>query len=111
MLVEIGLVAQLKHGRIDNGAEDERNEKGLRDCFFPQCYANPGVSPMRRRTERGVRRDSCAIQDSSMTGSAKQFASHVWQLRAVSFLIPRLFALRLLVSRSSSENRLFALDA
>ena len=53
------LVVRLKHDRIDDDAEDERNEKGLRDCFFPKYYANPGVSPLRRRTERQVRRDSC----------------------------------------------------
>ena len=53
------LVARLKHDRIDDDAEDERNEEGLRDSFFPQYYANPEVSPLRRRTERAVRRDSC----------------------------------------------------
>ena len=53
------LVVWLKYDRIDDDAEDERNEKGLRDCFFPQYNANPGVSPLRRRTERQVRRDSC----------------------------------------------------
>ena len=37
-------VAWLKH---------ERNDV-LRDCLFPQCYTNPGVSPLRRRTERVV---------------------------------------------------------
>ena len=51
--------ARLKHDRIDDDAEDERNEEGLRDCSFPQYYANPGVSPLMRRTERDVRRDSC----------------------------------------------------
>ena len=55
------LVARLKHDRIDDDADDERNEEGLRDCFFPQYYANPGESLLRRWTERGVRRDSCAI--------------------------------------------------
>ena len=33
--------------------------RGLCDCVFPQYYANPGVPPLRRRTEREVRRDSC----------------------------------------------------
>ena len=46
------LVARLKHDRIDDDAEDERNEEGLRDCFSPQYYTNPGVSPLRRGTER-----------------------------------------------------------
>ena len=55
------LVAWLKDDRIDVDAEDERGEEVLCDCLFPQYYANPGVSPWRRRTERGVRRDSCAI--------------------------------------------------
>ena len=58
------LVARLKHDRIDDNAEDERDEEVLRDCLFPQYYANPGVSPLRRRTKRGARRDSCAIVSS-----------------------------------------------
>ena len=45
------LVARLKRDRIDDDAEDERNEEGLRDCFFPQYHANPGVYPLRRPTE------------------------------------------------------------
>ena len=49
------LGARLKHDRIDDDAEDERNEEGLRDCLFPQHY----VSLLMRRTEREVRRDSC----------------------------------------------------
>ena len=53
------LVARLKHDRIDDDAEDERNEEGLRDCFFPQYYGTPRLSPLRRRTEREVQRDSC----------------------------------------------------
>ena len=53
------LGARLKHDRIDDDAEDERNDEGLRDCLFPQYYANPGASPLMRRTEREVRRDSC----------------------------------------------------
>ena len=55
------LGARLKHDRIDDDAEDERNEEGLRGCLFQQYFANPGVSPLMRQTERGVRRDSCAI--------------------------------------------------
>ena len=55
------LVARLKHDRIDDNAGDERNEEGLSDCFFPQYNANPGASRLGRGTERGVRRDSCAI--------------------------------------------------
>ena len=54
------LVARLKHGRIDDNAEDELDEEVLCDCLFPQYYANPEVSPLRGRTERGARRDSCA---------------------------------------------------
>ena len=34
-------------------------KKDLRDCLFPQYNAHRGVSPLRRRTERQVRRDSC----------------------------------------------------
>ena len=51
--------ARLKHDRIDDDAEDERNEEGLCDCFFPQCKTRHGVYPLMRRTEREVRRDSC----------------------------------------------------
>ena len=54
-------VALLKYDCIDDDAEDERDEEVLCDCLFPQFYANPRVSPLRRRTERGARRDSCAI--------------------------------------------------
>ena len=78
-------VSRLKH---------DRDEEVLRDCFFPQYHTNHGVSPLRRRTARAVRRDSCgkviivvteaddicvlgAIVDRSTTGSANQFASHV----------------------------------
>ena len=49
----------MKHDRIDDDAEDERNEEGLRDCLLPQYHANPGVSTLMRRTEGEVRRDSC----------------------------------------------------
>ena len=52
------LGVRLKHDRIDDDAEDERDEGVLRDCLFPHYYANPGVSPLVRRTEREVRRDS-----------------------------------------------------
>ena len=40
----------LKHDRIDEDAEDERNEEGLCDCFFPQYIVSPGTSPTLRRT-------------------------------------------------------------
>ena len=53
------LVARSEHDRTDDDAEDERNEEDLCDCFFPQYIASPGVSPLMRRTEREVRRDSC----------------------------------------------------
>ena len=53
------LGARLKHDRMDDDAEDERDEEGSRDCLFPQYYTNPGVSPLIIRTEREVRRDSC----------------------------------------------------
>ena len=69
------LGARLKHDRTDDDAEDERNEGVLRDCVCPQDYANPGVSPLMRPTEREVRRDSC--DKVHTTGSANQFASHV----------------------------------
>ena len=71
------LVARLKHNRIDDDAEDERNEEGLRDCFFPQYYGNPGVSTSRRRTERGVRRDSCVIVSFKTARRAVQTSSRV----------------------------------
>ena len=57
MPAEIG--GRLKHDRIDDDAEDERNEEGLRDCLFPQYHANLGASSFMRRTEREVRRHSC----------------------------------------------------
>ena len=53
------LVVRLKNDRIDDDSENERNQEGLRDCFFPQYNANPGASLLMRRTERDVRRDSC----------------------------------------------------
>ena len=34
------------------------------DCFFPQCTASPGASPLRRRTDREVRRESCCTRSS-----------------------------------------------
>ena len=54
------LVARLKHDRLDDDAEDERDEEIVScDCFSPQRTASPGASQLRRRTEREVRRDSC----------------------------------------------------
>ena len=47
----------MKHDRIDDDAEDERNDEGLRGCLLPQYFANPGV--LMRRTEREVRQESC----------------------------------------------------
>ena len=41
-------VARLNHDRMDDDAEDERDEEGLRDCLFPQYHANPGASPLMR---------------------------------------------------------------
>ena len=35
------LGARLKHDRVDDDAEDERNEEGLRDCFFPTVLCKP----------------------------------------------------------------------
>ena len=53
-------IARLTHDRIDDDAEDERDEEiVLYDCCFPQRTADPGVSRLRRRTEREVRRDNC----------------------------------------------------
>ena len=53
-------VARLNHGRIDVDVEDERKGKVVLDaCFFPHRTASPGASPLRRRTERDVRKDSC----------------------------------------------------
>ena len=36
--------ARLKHDRIDDDAEDERNKKVSRECLFPPYYTNPGIS-------------------------------------------------------------------
>ena len=52
-------VARLKHARPDDDAEDERDEEIVLDaCFFPHRTASSGASPLRRRTERDVRKDS-----------------------------------------------------
>ena len=53
--------------RIDDDAEDERNEEVLCDCFFPQRKTSLGVSPLMRRTEREVRSDSCDEVDRVFT--------------------------------------------
>ena len=45
-------VAQLKHDRIDDDAENERDEEVWCDCFFPQRKASSGSSPLRKRTEK-----------------------------------------------------------
>ena len=47
-----------KLDRIDDDAEDERDKAVMYGCFFPQCKANPGSSPWRRRRKCEVRRDS-----------------------------------------------------
>ena len=63
------LVARLKHDRMDDDAE-----------YDAVHSASLGVSPLRRRTERGSATRQmchCFIQDSSTTGVANQFASHV----------------------------------
>ena len=53
-------VARLKHARIVDDAEDERDDEVVLDaCFFPHRAASLGASPLRRRTERDVRKDSC----------------------------------------------------
>ena len=84
----------MKHDRIDDDAEDERNEEGLRDCSFPQYYTNPEVSPLRSRTEREVRRDGCGKEHTVFTEG-----DDIHVLGAVvsfnSFLNPRMFVLRL----------------
>ena len=49
----------MKDDRIDDDAEDECNKEVLCDCFFPQCIVSLGTSPIRRRTQCEVRRDSC----------------------------------------------------
>ena len=86
------LGARLKHDRIDDGCEDEHNEEGV--CLFPQYYGNPGVSPLRRRTERGARvRESCVTVARGQFDRSKGVCSQI------------------LVSRSSSENSLFVLNA
>ena len=108
------LVVRLKHDRIDGDAEDERNEEGLRDCFFPPYYANPGVSPLRRRTECGVRRDSCAIvsfKTARRRVAQTQFAKSCVTVASGQFPQSKVACSQTLVSRSSNENSLFALDA
>ena len=57
------LGARLKHDRVDDDAEDARNEEGLRDCSFPQYQANPGVSPLRRR--KSVKSDETPVAKST----------------------------------------------
>ena len=42
---------RLKLDRIDDDAEDERDEEVMCDCFFPQCKASLGASPL-RKTDR-----------------------------------------------------------
>ena len=57
----------------------------LCDCFFLQCNASPGASPLTKRTEREVRRDSC---DSEHTVVAEEDAIHMlWSV--VSFQTAR----------------------
>ena len=125
------LGARLKHGRIDDHAEDERNEEVLRDCLFPQYYANPGASLLMRRTEREVRRDSsdkvhmvltegddvhvlCAIVSfKAAKRRVVQTSSRVMCDscgRSVSEVQGCLFSFSL-DSRNSSENSSFSLDA
>ena len=99
-------LSRLEHDRTDDDAEDERNKEGLRDCLFPQCYANPGVSPLRRRTERGVRRDCCAIV-SFKTARRRVVQTSSEGVRVMCDTCER----STLGSRSSSENSLFVLDA
>ena len=87
----------MKLDRIDDDAEEERDEEVMCDCFFPQCKVSPGSSPWRRRTKCEVRQDSfgnehivvaesdpyphavfrCFMQDGSTKGSANQFANLV----------------------------------
>ena len=53
------LVARLGRACIDDDAEDERDEEVVLDaCSFPHRTASPGASPLRRRTERDVLKDS-----------------------------------------------------
>ena len=40
------------HDRIDDDAEDERNEGVLCDCFCPQRKTRAGVSPLLNETDR-----------------------------------------------------------
>ena len=124
------LAVQLKHDRIDDGAEDERNEEGFRDCLFTQYYGNFEASPLVRRTEREVRRDSCGKEHIVVTEgneihmlcaivsfktarrrvAQKQFASHV-TVASGQFPRSKVVCSQTLLSRSSSENSSFALDA
>ena len=85
------LVARLKHARVDDDAEDERDEEiVLYDCLLPQCTASPEVSPLMRRTEREVRKDSC---DKEHMVFAEGDAIHVL-CASVSFQTARLRVLQ-----------------
>ena len=53
------LVVRWKPARVDDDSKDELDEEVVLDaCFFPHRTASPGVSLLRRRTERNVLRDS-----------------------------------------------------
>ena len=52
-------VVRLKHDRVDDDAEDERDEEVLCDCFIPQCKASPGASPL--RNGQSVKCDETAL--------------------------------------------------
>ena len=58
------LVARLKHARVDDDAEDERKGEVILDAwFFPHRTASPAASPLRKRTKRDVRKDSCSKEN------------------------------------------------
>ena len=124
------LVARLEHDRTNDDAEDERNEEDLCDCFFPQYIASPGVSPLMRRTEREVRRDSCDKVHIVFTdgddihvllplfhsrqlddGWCKPVRESCLTVAGGQFLRSKAVCSQTLVNRNSSKNSSFALDA
>ena len=69
------LVARLNHARIEDDAEDERDEEVVLDaCFFPHRTASSEVSPLRRRTEHDVLKNS---RDKENRVFAEEDAIHV----------------------------------
>ena len=84
---------------------------------------NPWVSPLRRQTERAVRQDSCSKlhivfkegDDIRVPGVVVSFKTgRRWAVHPVSFLVPRLFVLRIwsvaIQTRTVHSHRMFEDD-